>query len=171
MKKGIVSPKEILERGIVSATAGAPEIDVSQQMQQVGIDLRLARAQRVEGLVEFTNNTTSLKPNFYDMQIIDNCYFFKAGSQYSLDFFEDISVPEDMAALIINRSSINRHSGVITSGVYDPGFRSKGGCGAMFRPTINTKIEIGFRVAQVMFFTAESASLYNGQYQDSKEKQ
>jgi deoxycytidine triphosphate deaminase len=168
--KSIISPKEILERKIVYTAPQVLEINVEQQMQQVGIDLRLAKASWISGLAEFTNNTTTLKPSSFEMQIVDNCYFFKAGMQYSLDFFEDISVPEDMAALIINRSSINRYSGVITSGVYDPGFRSKGGCGAMFRPTLDTKIEIGFRVAQVMFFAAESASLYAGQYQDSKEK-
>lgn len=170
MKKGIISPKEILEKKIVYTAPGAPEIDIKEQMQQVGIDLRLARAQLVKGIARFTKGATD-KPLFHDLQVSNGCYLFKAGEQYSLDFYEDVSVPEDMAAQIINRSSINRHSGVITSGVYDPGFRSKGGCGAMFRPTIDTTIEVGFRVAQIVFFSAESATLYDGQYQDSKEKE
>lgn len=171
MKAAIISPLEILEKKIVYVEDG--ELITSgdeNQIQQCGIDLRLAKAYRIAGAVEFFTTKKSIKPNLLEMPITDNCYLFKAGQQYSLDFLEDITVPEDMAALIINRSTINRFSGTVSSGLYDPGFRSKGGCGAVYRPTIDTKIELGFRMAQVVFYSAKSASLYNGQYQDSKEK-
>lgn len=173
-KSAIVNPAEILEKKIVYAAEGQLAINTSgkeNQLQQVGVDLRLAKAYKVVGAVEFYASKDSIKPELLEMPTTENCYLFKAGQQYAVDFVEDISVPEDMAALIINRSTINRFSGTITSGVYDPGFRSKGGCGAIFRPTLDTKIEIGFRMAQVVFYTAKSASLYNGQYQDSKEKE
>jgi deoxycytidine triphosphate deaminase len=165
--KAIVNPKHILEQNVVYSKDMS--INESEQLQQSGIDLRLKKAYRITGAAEF-RLTTSVKPSAIELQLVDNCYLFKAGEQYSLDFVEDVSVPEDMAALIINRSSINRNVGFCTSGLFDPGYRSQGGCGAMFRPTIDVKIEKGFRMAQIVFFRSEAASLYNGQYQDSKEK-
>ena len=170
-KAAIISPLEILEKKIVYVDGGELILSGDEnQMQQCGIDLRLAKAYNISGPTEFFVSKKSTKPDLFPLAISDNCYLFKAGQQYALDFVEDISVPEDMAAMIINRSTINRFSGTISSGVYDPGFRSKGGCGAVYRPTRDTKIEIGFRMAQVVFYTAKSASLYSGQYQDSKEK-
>lgn len=166
--KAIVNPKHILEQKIVYSKDNP--LNEEEQLQQSGIDLRLKKAYRVVGAAEFKLDS-STKPLAVELQLVDNCYLFKAGEQYSLDFIEDVSVPEDMAALIINRSTINRHVGVCNSGLFDPGYRSQGGCGAMFRPTIDVKIERGFRMAQIVFFRSEAASLYNGQYQDSKEKQ
>ena len=169
--KAIISPKEILEKNIVYVSSG-PSIVVDDnnpenQIQQVGIDLRLIKAYKIAGPAEFYVSKKTIKPELVELPINDNCYLFKAGEQYAIDFIEDVIIPSDMAALIINRSTVNRFSGTITSGVFDPGFRSKGGCGAIFRPTYTTKIEVGFRMAQIVFYSASSASLYAGQYQNT----
>jgi deoxycytidine triphosphate deaminase len=171
--QAIINPKEILEKKIVYTTKDSPEINLSgteNQCQQHGIDLRLAKAYKIVGAVEFYTSKKSFKPDLIELSTTDNCYLFRAGEQYSLDFYEDVDVPEGLAALIINRSTINRYSGVISSGLFDNGYKSKGGCGAVFRPSLDTKIEIGFRMAQIVFYTAQSASLYEGSYQHSKEK-
>jgi len=172
--KGIVSPAEILEKKIVyPIEEGSPIIVDGEhnQLQQVGIDLRLNKAFKVFGKANLTlDSETTIKPSLIEMQKNDNCYFFEANKQYSIDFMEDVEVPEDMAAVVVHRSTINRTIGTVVSGVYDPGFRSKGGCGAIFRPSVDVRIEVGYRMAQIVFFSAESASLYNGQYQAKEDK-
>jgi deoxycytidine triphosphate deaminase len=171
INEAIVNPKEVLEKGIIYVESG-PTIIVDEenpenQCQQVGIDLRLAKAFKIVGPVEFSVSKKTTKPNLIEIAPVNGYYYFESGEQYAIDFIEDVRVPADMAALVINRSTVNRFSGTVTSGVYDPGFQSKGGCGAIFRPTYSTKIEQGFRMAQIVFYRASSASLYSGQYQNT----
>lgn len=172
--KAIVNPLEVLEKKVVYSTNPIQTAGDENQIQQVGIDLRLAKAYRIVGPAEFYVSKSirgkSIKPDLLEMSPDGGCFMFKAGKQYALDFFEDVDVPENMAGLVTHRSTFNRFSGSIMSGWYDPGFKSQGGCGAIFRPVLDTKVEIGFRMAQVVFYSAESASLYSGQYQNSKEK-
>jgi deoxycytidine triphosphate deaminase len=152
----IVDPRQILEDKIVYTAPGVLEIDRSTQLQQVGIDLRLANAYRVVGNATFSNDESQTqKPSLIEMQITGGFFLFKKGELYSLDFMEDVSV----------RSSINRFVGTIEAGVYDSGFKSKGGCGAVFRTNTDVKVEVGYRMAQIVFFTATNATTYNGQYQ------
>ena len=173
-KTGIISPAQILEKGIVRAADGYPEIvveGVHNQLQQVGIDLRLAKVYRVAGRGALRlEKRDTVVPELLPMVAHDGIFGFDPDYQYALDFMEDVAVPEDMAALVIHRSTINRTLGTVLSGMYDPGFRSVGGCGAIFRPSSYVTIEVGYRMAQIVFFSAESASLYNGQYQGGRNK-
>ena len=166
-----INPKLILEKKILFPAPGQPEIVEKEQCQPNGIDLRLAKAEKVVGSYEmYLDKKKDHRPSFIEMQVIDNCYLFEAGKQYSLTFMEDVKVPSGMCAMVIHRSSLNRFAGLIFSGLYDAGFESEGGCGAMFRPMSNTKIEVGTRVAQIVFEQAEEASLYDGQYQAGKKE-
>lgn len=163
----IINPKLILEKGFVYPVDKNSPINADEQLQQVGIDLRLASASMVVGSGVLTlNKEATIKPTLVPLPDTDASFFFQAGRQYSLDFMEGISVPEDMAALIIHRSTINRTIGLVLSGVYDPGFRSSGPSGAIFRPNVDVRIERGYRMAQVLFWSASAANLYDGQYQD-----
>lgn len=166
MSTGLLNPKNILDENLVYATDPTLPINISKQLQQSGIDLRLKAAEKVVGTGVLSENKQECQnPSFVEMQLVDGFYLFKAGETYSLTFMEDVKIPENAAALIVHRSSINRHFGIITSGVFDGGFYSKNGCGAVFRPSTDVKIRVGTRVAQIIFFSAESATLYNGQYQ------
>ena len=164
-----VNPKLILDKQYVKPAPGAPPIELegdNNQLQQSGIDLRLARVEKVVGSAElYVNKNNDTRPTYAELQVVDNCYLFQPGEQYSLTFMEDVEIPGDMCASIIHRSTINRGVGTIFSALFDGGFKSKGGCGATFRPLVPTKIEIGTRLAQIVFETAETASLYDGQYQ------
>jgi len=166
MNTGLLNPKKALDEGWLYASPNAPSINIEKQLQQSGIDLRLKMAEKVVGAgVLSENKQESQNPSLVELQLVDDFYLFKGGETYSLTFMEDVKVPENAAALVIHRSSINRFFGIITSGLYDAGFFSKGGCGAVFRPNTDVKIKVGTRVAQIIFFSAESATLYNGQYQ------
>lgn len=164
-----INPKKILEANYVKPAPNAPPLILEGdncQIQQSGIDLRLAKAEKVVGIAELYNDKSlDIRPSYLPMQVVENCYLFQAGEQYSLTFMEDVEIPGNMCATIFHRSTINRGVGTIFSALFDGGFKSKGGCGATFRPLVNTKIEIGTRLAQIVFEDAETASLYNGQYQ------
>jgi deoxycytidine triphosphate deaminase len=155
-----------LEQGVVYTAPGVLEINTKDQLQQVGIDLRLAKASKVVGnaTLSVDKNRTET-PQLVDVQTTDGFYLFKAGNLYNLTFMEDVKVPANMAGIVKHRSTINRTIGTIESGWFDAGFESKDGCGAVFRPDVDVKIEVGFRCAQIVFYTATSANLYNGQYQ------
>jgi deoxycytidine triphosphate deaminase len=161
-----INPKTILDNKILVAVPGFSPIDEKQQLQQNGIDVRLAKAEKVVGVHEmYLDKNKDKRPDLIEMQVVDGCYHFEPGYQYALTFMEDVKVPSGMCATVVHRSTVNRFSGTLLSALFDGGFESKGGCGAMFRPNVKTKIEVGCRVAQIVFDSAEEASLYNGQYQ------
>ena len=173
MQAAVVNPMEIIDRKIITSFQSFPEIvldtnDAQCQIQQNGIDLRFANAKIALGVTIFSmQEGKSLKCSYGDGTIVDGrCVHFSKGEMYSMNFMEYVEVPEGMMATIYTRSSINRYSGTIISGLYDSGFR--GQIGAIYRPNIDTKVEVGYRMAQIVFFRADSYRLYAGQYQDQR---
>jgi deoxycytidine triphosphate deaminase len=77
----------------------------------------------------------------------------------------EINLPGDVAALLIQRSTMNRNMVTAGAGAYDAGY--KGPCGFWIRNNNFNEcyIEQGARVGQIIFYKAQSAHSYNGQYQ------
>lgn len=166
----VVNPGEILEMGAVRPFEGRPAIvtDTNNdqcQIQQNGIDLRLDEVQYIQGgRTSFTLNKENDERCRYTGYCPDenNMFTFYPNQQYALDFMEWVEVPEDMSAYIFVRSSINRYSGVLMTGYWDSGF--SGRLGSILRPFVETRIQKGVRVAQIVFFRSDPARLYDGQY-------
>jgi len=169
----LISPKKVLENNWVFANDAKGKSTIvldgpNNQLQPNGIDLRLAKAYKIVGAVDFNiDKNRTVKPNLIEMQQTNGAYLFQPGNLYSIDFVEDVVVPDNVAAHIIHRSTINRFSSTVISGLFDSGFTSKNGCGAMLRPDLTTKIQVGFRLAQIVFYEASSAHQYDGQYQQT----
>lgn len=162
-----VNPKLILEKQYIKPADNMPEIE-DKQIQQNGIDLRICKVERVTGIYHLGKNGNLVNPTFTEiLPGDDGFFFFDPNCFYNITFMEDCFIPSGMCAQVIHRSSLNRHVGVVFSGLMDSGFCSKGGCGAVFRPQLPCKIEYGTRVAQIIFDTGEEATLYNGQYQNT----
>ena len=87
---------------------------------------------------------------------------------YSLTFEQGCKLDERHTAFIRHRSSILRCGGVITSGVYDPGFEVDE-MGGMLIATEAIVLEKGARVAQIIMMENEAAELYDGQWQKDEE--
>lgn len=136
-------------------------------LQQNGIDLRLAEARVAVGNSRFTLNKQDDNRCDYHPLVPDqsNIFTFQAGKQYAVDFMEWIDIPANMSAYIIMRSSFNRYSGILLSAWWDSGFRGRLGC--IYRPFVDTTVEFGVRMAQVVFIRSDSCRLYEGQYKDS----
>jgi deoxycytidine triphosphate deaminase len=85
-----------------------------------------------------------------------------------LTFEQGVKLPSNKTAFIRHRSSILRCGGIITSGVYDPGFEVDE-MGAVLIATQPITIEKGARVAQIIIFDNFDAELYAGQWQGTKD--
>lgn len=136
--------------------------------QQNGVDLTLQEVFLVSGSGELFKDGKKLpeyiKAKHYTSLTAERPFFwFERDCTYSLLFHQYIKLPKDVAALIIHRSSLLRMGGRITSGLYDSGFENQ--IGAFLYSTNSLRIEKGTRIAQIIFFKAESNSLYEGQYQ------
>lgn len=166
----IVNPQEILDVGAVRPLEDFPPIITDHThpdcaLQQNGIDLRLSNVFMAAGATSFfIDKSRDQRCDYHQIYLNnDDTFSFVAGKQYCIDFMEWVEVPQNMMAYIFLRSSVNRYSGMVTTALWDSGFRGR--LGGVFRPWVNTRVEYGFRMAQIVFFHADSYRLYEGQYQ------
>lgn len=100
-----------------------------------------------------------------------NGWFLSKGT-YLVELNEGVSIPEDVACYIIQRSSLNRSGCTIVSSLWDNGYTSQ------YKERINTitirlnvdteegiYIEKNARIAQLIAYSTEDTTLYNGQFQ------
>jgi len=160
-----VNPKSILEKGILKAANGCPVINEGEQLQQVGIDLRINKIYLLQGSGELLKESKRF-PEYLDLTEYGDQVLLHAGKCYSVDTMEYVEVPKDMYATVIHRSTCNRMGATVMGSIYDPGFRGIVNCN--IRPSNDIRIEKGVRIAQIVFTKADAASVYNGQYQDGK---
>ena len=108
------------------------------QVQQVGIDLTVAG----DGIII---------PHGRSLNILLN---------------EVVKLPENIYATFTHRSSFNRKGILITGSIYDPGYCGQIGCTIYNMSGEELKLERFERIGQMMFFEANPASKYNGQFQN-----
>jgi len=116
------------------------------------------------GLVKFAKNT-EIQQVGIDLTIAETVRL-NHGEHKAVRLNEVVSVPVYMFALIFSRSTFNRQGILITSTVFEPGWRGI--------PTVSIynlsgdyfSITKDTRIAQIIFFKADAASVYNGQYQN-----
>ena len=137
---------------------------------QVGYDLTLKGVKQISGGLVLADKTVvadyvEMMPTFTTAEKF--IYELQPGT-YSLTFEQGIKLDAAHTAFIRHRSSILRCGGIITSGVYDPGFEVEE-MGAVLIATQPIDIEKGARVAQVIIFDNVDAEKYNGQWQGNKD--
>jgi deoxycytidine triphosphate deaminase len=149
----ILNPQLMLDSNVVSGG----------KVQQAGIDLTLAKVELIasEGLLTKAKSTL---PDYIPVRPVDDFFELKSGCAYSITFNEGVKLPDNVSALVIHRSSLNRMGVDIISGLYDPGFETAR-CGAILRVMNTVRIQKDARVAQIVCFETESASSYDGQFQ------
>lgn len=154
-------------------------VDPEQYIQQNGIDIPVSRIFSLDeisvGILSdekrIYKSTLEINPNHNissDETIIDNCY--KITSQKVYDWCSDFELvlPDDVCALIIVRSSLNRIGGTINTGNYDSGYQGLIG-GTLTSRAGTIFIQHYTRIAQIMFYQAVSDKLYNGVYQNTSQ--
>jgi deoxycytidine triphosphate deaminase len=137
---------------------------------QVGYDLTLKGVKKINGGIVMSDKT--IVEDYTEVMPQTNAngkliYKLEPGT-YSLTFDQGVKLPTNRTAFIRHRSSVLRCGGIITSGVYDPGFEvdEMGGVLIATQPLI---IEKGARVAQIIMFQNMTAEAYDGQWQKEKD--
>jgi deoxycytidine triphosphate deaminase len=88
---------------------------------------------------------------------------------YDITFHEGCKIPENRVAFIKQRSSLYRNGAIINSPVFDPGFETAN-MGTILYVHETIFIEENARVAQIYFHECNGAELYNGQWQNDKQR-
>lgn len=137
---------------------------------QVGYDLTVKSISKVQGGIVMKDKTIihdyrDITPtlNGYNQYI----YHLEPGT-YSITFEQGCKLDSTHTAFVRHRSSVLRCGGIITSGVYDPGFEVDE-MGAILFANENIYIEKGARVAQIIMMDNNPAELYDGQWQKGKD--
>lgn len=155
----IINPKKVVELGLVKNLEGG-----KFEVQQNGIDLTIESVEGVNGGVLGIHERRL--GTYVEIETDRDGYWDLFPGVYSIMFQQEVEVPDNMCAEIVQRSTLNRMGGFILSGVYDSGFKNQ--IGAILRVSVQLKIQKGARVAQILFQDADPASLYNGVYQGGK---
>jgi deoxycytidine triphosphate deaminase len=137
---------------------------------QVGYDLTLKSVSKVGGGIVMKDKT--IVHDYMDVTPTFNGYgqyvYHLEPGVYSLTFEQGCKLDSNHTAFVRHRSSVLRCGGIITSGVYDPGFEVEE-MGAILFASEKIFIEKGARVAQIIMMENNTAELYNGQWQGSKD--
>ena len=137
-------------------------------MTPAGIDLRLGGVDRltINKFCLHRNDDKDIKSETREVvPDEDNFYSLVPGCPYKIRFENEFDMASDEVGLVFPRSTLVRHGLILTSGIYDPGFRGTGYCtlavvsGGLFM------IQRGARIAHLLLVKAEAYTQYAGQYQ------
>ena len=134
--------------------------------QPNAVDLRLDSIERINDSTFTLTETRKETRRLTKMLERDGVYRLQKGS-YQFETLHRVVIPEGMAGWLIARSTLNRNGIFITSGLYDSGFNNRIG-GVMHVMAGSAKIARGVRIAQFILVDAETAHLYDGQYNAAK---
>lgn len=139
--------------------------------QQHGVDLTVHSIRHVQGGEIYRDGNRVFDGILIDPELsISGSWMYELtpGKMYSVHFEQGITLPGNVKANVIHRSSLLRSGTILMSAEYDPGFSCEN-IGAFMYVTAPLKIEARARIAQVVCYrVADGANLYNGQYQGEK---
>jgi len=172
----MLNTKQIVDEGLLllENTQGKPA--------QVGYDLSLKSVQKIgnrigynmfrEGKIGKVLKSKTELTTYTSVESIkldgDEGWLLHDGV-YDITFNEGCKIPDNRVAFIKQRSSLYRNGAIINSPVFDPGFETEfmGTLLYVFEPLF---IEKDARVAQIYFHECNGAELYNGQWQNDKQR-
>jgi deoxycytidine triphosphate deaminase len=172
----MLNAKQILEENLLQlqTAQGKPA--------QVGYDLTLKEVQKIglkiganayrEGkigkvLKDKTELTEYVPQNTIMLDGVEGWLLYDG--VYDITFNEGCKIPENRVAFIKQRSSLYRNGAIINSPVFDPGFETAN-MGTILYVHETIFIEENARVAQIYFHKCNGADLYNGQWQNDKQR-
>jgi len=175
----MLNAKQIVDEGLLllENTKGKPA--------QVGFDLSLKAVQRVgtsmsnspynvsrdgkigKVLKDKTELTTYTPIESINLDGVKGWLLYEG--VYDITFNEGCNIPDNRVAFIKQRSSLYRNGAIINSPVFDPGFKTEF-MGTLLYVHETIFIEQDARVAQIYFHECMSAEMYDGQFQNDKQR-
>lgn len=160
-----LSGKQIIEKGIITNYC-------EEAIQQQGIDVRVKSIVGVgEGGIVPNVGKTKLPGGTSEGVDNNSCFNLKPG-YYEVTFEEACNIPSNMVLNYKTRSSLVRCGALIHSGQFDAGFKTDN-MGAFLQVIKPITIEKGARLAQAIVnetYNVDSDNLYNGQWQNDKQR-
>lgn len=160
----IINPLNVFTNKFIKAATGCPAINPEVQVQQNGIDLRVSNIVKLTDKFMISETSKQFPVCTNILKDSKGFWLLEAGGIFSAETMEEVEVPKDMCAMVIQRSSLNRGGVLISTGLWDSGFCGR--IGITLRTSVETYIAHGTRVCQIIFMKAEAAQLYSGQYQN-----
>ena len=165
----ILSPEMVLSKGYLSSK----EVPINEeaQIQPNGIDVRVKNVELIGNtsfklLISGTQHASRIQ---IDKHIVDGEETFRVfpGRAFNFECYEWVTIPAGLVACIYMRSTLNRNGILVGCGLYDSGF--SGPVSFTVYPSSNGIIQVGVRVAQIVFYKSDGESLYSGSYGEKLE--
>lgn len=165
---------EIISEGIVSNYT-------EDGIQQQGVDLRISRLSKLDGVGAVTINNGTILPKLTEMQPLRYTGQGKFNGAiigwmlspgvYDIEFMEGFQIPNNRVGGYKTRSSLVRQGSIVKSGAFDAGFQTNN-AGGMLYVYRNIIIEKGARICQLMIDESRKVSnTYDGQFQGDKQRE
>ncbi len=158
----LLSKKEILEK-IREGMLVLNMIDPAVQVQQAGVDLTVGRiyALKGEGALDFDNSKRKI-PAYAEIKPEGDIWALELG-MYHAAMNEKIVLPNNVAGLLLPRSSALTCGLEVHSALWDPGYVGR----SFIHFSLKKKITLhkNARIAQMIFFQLENTDKYAGKYQ------
>jgi dUTP pyrophosphatase len=131
-----------------------------------GYDLRLNKAYRLES-ESFLGIQDRKTPKV--REIDGGRFTLKPGDYVLIETVEKVSMPANLAARVLNRSTLFRCGCSLFNALVDPGYKGTLTFGLKNLSDIDFTVEKGARIAQIVFEEVEGETTeYNGKYQGGK---
>ena len=165
----MLNAKEILEEGllVLDNAKGKPA--------QVGFDLSAKEIKKTGGTIGhvLTDKTVVGDLVDLDLDIVNGRegWLLSPGT-YDITMNEGCQISGNRSGMVRQRSSLLRNGAIIASSIFDPGFHTNN-IGTVMIVTNDLFIEKDARVAQIYFHEniADSELMYNGQFQNDKQRE
>lgn len=162
-----INPKTAIQEGWITGL-----IDLDKQVQPNAIDFTADQAYEVGNQDFYVSETYKqmrgsepLEPRVTYFEKDNKPSWIIPGHEM-LDFLSNVYVdlPEGVAAQLVIRSTLARNGLVLTSGLYDSGFKGHIGFLLHNLHEHDAVIASGTRVGQIIFISSDSAGTYAGGY-------
>jgi len=155
-----ISPQTAIDNGWITGI-----VDPAEQVQPNAIDFTLDTVYSINENATFVLGKKDKKMRGGDILPPDENGNWTIAPNTVHDGMSDMyaNLPEDVAALLIIRSTLNRNGIFLTSGLYDSGFQGHVAFAIHNRSGI-ALIEKGVRFGQIIFVESASVGMYAGGY-------
>ncbi|MCS7091782.1 MAG: 2'-deoxycytidine 5'-triphosphate deaminase [Patescibacteria group bacterium] len=161
--------KLIKKRNLIS---GLSKRDMESPVGCV-FDLQLDRVYELDGSL-FLGIEERETPDLREVAIFDknkrSSFLFKPNVYYLVKTIEKVNMPENIAAMVLPRSTLLRSGIMLRTGMIDPGYQGELYFGLINHNTKHAEIELGARFAQIYFVEIKGKAVrtYHGQWQGGR---
>ena len=163
--------KQIAELGIVRKIG-------KDCIQQVGVDLELIEVSKVigQGFIPKEGKTVladryTVKPSVMEIEGKERSVWILDAGDYDITLAQSCKLGAKHSMKLIQRSSIFRNAGKLSSSMFDPGFETEN-IGTILHLDLPLIIEVGARVCQAYVDECyEVTNLYQGQFQNDNQRE